>query len=69
MAQPIQTLFKDAVVKSIPLKGSGTYDSEPNLVSGMPGRSGGYLPEKTREQIAPAPANREPGKDMWLLKK
>lgn len=65
----IKTLFKDAVVKDIPRKGSGSYGPEPNLPDGLPGRSGGMLPEKIRDDIAPAPAYAEPGKDMWLLKK
>jgi hypothetical protein len=44
---PFKTTFKDAVVKDVPRKGSGTYGSEP----GLPGRDGGLLPEKIREDV------------------
>lgn len=50
---PFKTPFGDAIATSVPTKGSGgTYDSEPNLPSGMPGRDGGMLPEKHREEIS-----------------
>ena len=43
------TPFKDTVGKSeVPRRGSeGTYDNEPNFPG--PGRTGGLLPEKTRD--------------------
>jgi hypothetical protein len=45
-----RTPFKDSCDDKVPTKGSaGTYDNEPNLPSGMPGRTGGMLPEKTRD--------------------
>ena len=51
-----KTPFKDQVgPDKVPTRGSGggTYDSEPGLPSGTPGRSGGLLPEKHRDPITP----------------
>jgi hypothetical protein len=46
----INTPFKDACGDMVPTRGaSGTFDSEPSLPTGMPGRSGGLLPEKHRD--------------------
>jgi hypothetical protein len=70
MANPITHCpFVDAVEKMVPKKGSGggVYDHEPNLPEGMPGRSGGELPEKTRDPIAPdVPGFTEVGKSFRL---
>lgn len=47
-----RTPFDDAAADHVPTKGSkGAYDTEPNLPEGLPGRTGGLLPEKHRDDI------------------
>jgi hypothetical protein len=66
----VKSPFSDAVgLDQIPQRGtgSGVYDHEPNLVSGMPDPSTHDLPEKYRDTQAPlkpVPAHREPGKNL-----
>jgi len=57
-----KTPFKDAVgPAAVPTKGSGgTYDSEPNLPGGLPGRDGGLLPELHRDKIEGKPPKDKP---------
>lgn len=59
----IKSPFSDAIASKVPMKGSkGVYDHEPHLPAGMPGRSGGVLPEKTRDDITPkVPSWQDPG--------
>jgi len=69
MAAPIKHLFKDAVEKSVPTKGPGRYDGAEQLPEGLPGRTGGLLPEKSYDDIAgKVKPGKDPGTDMWLLK-
>jgi hypothetical protein len=69
MAAPIKHLFKDAVQKSVPMKGSGRYEGAEQLPEGLPGRSGGMIPEKSYDDIAgKVKPGRNPGESMWLLK-
>lgn len=68
MAAPVKHLFKDAVEKKVPTTGPGRYSGAEQLPSGLPGRSGGLLPEKSYDDIAGKVKPAEPGKDMWLLK-
>lgn len=65
----IKTLFEDAVVKNISTSGGGGATSEPGLPSGLPGRSGGGIPEVVRDKITAKPGNRVPGENFWVIKK
>lgn len=59
-----ETPFKDTVgVDKVPTSGSAGSSSEPHLPEGMPGRSGGMLPEKVRDShISPKmPTWKNPG--------
>ena len=53
----IDTPFKDSCSKTIPQRPAV---SEPNLPSGMPGRTGGLLPEVLRDK------NVTPKKPGWI---
>lgn len=55
--------FKDACDHTIPTTGPGNTHSEPNLPSGMPGRTGGLLPETIRD------TNTVSGKPEWVSPK
>jgi hypothetical protein len=54
----------------VPTKGSnGVFDSEPGLPAGMPGRTGGLLPEKHRDTavpgVTPKPLPDASGSFVW----
>lgn len=68
----ITTPFEDAIEKVVPKTGSGSVKTgNPNhMVSGLPERTGGMLPEVTYDTHIPdVKANREPGESMFMIKK
>ena len=64
----IKTLFSDAVVKNVPTSGHGSTD-QPHLPEGLPGRSGGGIPEVLSDPIKATVKPKDPGKDFWVIKK
>jgi hypothetical protein len=60
----INSPFKDACNHDVP---RGSAVPEPNLPSGMPGRTGGLLPEKNRDNTIPkVKGYKEVGKDFKI---